>query len=237
MASAWPKWDHVTKVDPDKTLRGGDTYPAIAETGTDAVVIGGTTNVTETSVQAVLDALGPTELPVFVEPTYRPTEFHGDVLSGYLIPIVLNAGDRMWMTGAHHEWVRSTETIDWEHTHTEAYIVLNPTSAVATYTQANCDVDTDDVVAYAEFAEHVLGQEIVYLEYSGTLGDPSVVAAARDALSSSTLFYGGGVHDYESAYEMARVADTVVVGDLLHDAGIDAVEATVRGSSDAKRDS
>ena len=236
MAAPWTQWDHVTKVDPDKALHDGNSYADIAETGTDALVIGGTTNVTDARVQSILDALSAAEVPIFVEPTYRPTLSHNEALSGYFLPIVLNAGDTMWITGAHHEWVRSSD-LEWDYVHPEAYIVLNPASSVATYTQADCDLDVDDVVAYAELAEQILGQEIVYLEYSGTLGDPAIVAAARDALSSAQLFYGGGVHDYDSAYEMAKVADTVVVGDLVHDAGIKAVEATVRGATDAKQES
>ena len=236
MAAPWMQWDHVTKVDPDKALHDGDSYASIADTGTDAIIIGGTTNVTEASVQPILDALASTEIPIFVEPTYRPTSSHPEGLSGYLLPIVLNADDTLWITGAHHEWIRSSD-LEWEYVHPEAYIVLNPTSSVATYTQADCDLDTDDVVAYAELAEQILGQQIIYLEYSGTLGDPAIVAAVRDALSSAQLFYGGGIHDYDSAYEMAKVADTVVVGDVLHDAGIEAVEATVRGTKDAKHES
>jgi phosphoglycerol geranylgeranyltransferase len=236
MAAAWAQWEHVTKVDPDKALHERDTYAAIATTGTDAIIIGGTTNVTESSVQSILAALTPAEIPIFVEPTYRPTQFHREGLAGYLVPIVLNADDPLWITGAHHEWVRSSD-LEWDYVHPEAYIVLNPASSVATYTQANCDLDVDDVVAYAELAEHILGQEIIYLEYSGTLADPAVVAAARDALSSARLFYGGGIHDYDSAYEMASVADTVIVGDVLHEAGIEAVEETVRGAQVAHQDS
>ncbi|WP_227380871.1 phosphoglycerol geranylgeranyltransferase [Haladaptatus halobius] len=236
MAAAWAEWDHVTKIDPDKTLPDGDTYTAIAETGTDALILGGTTNVTESSVQSLLATLTPAEIPIFVEPTYCPTQFHREGLVGYLVPIVLNADDPLWITGAHHEWARSSD-LEWDYVHPEAYIVLNSASSVATYTQANCDLDVDDVVAYAELAEQILGQEIIYLEYSGTLGDPAVVAAARDVLSSARLFYGGGIHDYDSAYEMASVADTVIVGDVLHEAGIEAVEATVRGAKDAQHES
>ncbi|WP_458210829.1 phosphoglycerol geranylgeranyltransferase [Haladaptatus sp. NG-SE-30] len=236
MVTSWANWEHVTKIDPDKALHDGDTYAGIAGTGTDAIILGGTTNVTESSVQSILDSLASTEIPIFVEPTYRPSLSQTEVLSGYLLPIVLNAGDTMWITGAHHEWLRSSD-LEWDYVHPEAYIVLNPRSTVATYTQADCDLDIDDVVAYAELAEQVLGQQIVYLEYSGALGDSAVVAAARDALSSAQLFYGGGIHDYDSAYEMAKVADTVIIGDVLHDAGIEAVEETVRGAKDAKQES
>ncbi len=36
------------------------------------------------------------------------------------------------------------------------------------------------------------------------------MTAAREALSSAQLVYGSGIHDYDSASEMVRVADTVV---------------------------
>jgi phosphoglycerol geranylgeranyltransferase len=235
MVTSWANWEHVTKIDPDKALHDGDTYAGIADSGTDAIIVGGTTNVTESSVHSILDALASTEIPIFVEPTYRPSSQTAS-LSGYLLPIVLNSDDPLWITGAHHEWIHASD-LEWVSVHPEAYIVLNPASTVATYTRADCDLETDDVVAYADLAEQILGQQIVYLEYSGTLGDPAVVAATRDALSSAQLFYGGGIHDYDSAYEMASVADTVVVGNVLHEAGIKAVEATVRGTADAKHES
>ncbi|MFW6449105.1 MAG: geranylgeranylglyceryl/heptaprenylglyceryl phosphate synthase, partial [Halobacteriota archaeon] len=47
------------------------------------------------------------------------------------------------------------------------------------------------------------------------------------------LFYGGGIRTYEDARAMAEFADVIVVGDLLHDEGIDAVAETVRGARDA----
>lgn len=53
MVTSWANWEHVTKIDPDKPLHDGDTYPAIADTGTDALIIGGTTNVRETRIQPI----------------------------------------------------------------------------------------------------------------------------------------------------------------------------------------
>ncbi len=93
----------MTNVDPDKALRDGDTYAGIADTGTDAIIIGGTTNVTEARVQPILAALSSTEIPIFVEPTYRPTRFQTEQFSGYLVPIVLNTDDTIWIIGVHHE--------------------------------------------------------------------------------------------------------------------------------------
>ena len=58
--------------------------------------------------------------------------------------------------------------------------------------------------------------------------------ATTDAVEDAAVFYGGGIGDYEAAYEMGRHADTVVVGDLVHDEGVDAVKETVEGAKDAK---
>ncbi len=233
MTEPWADWDHILKVDPDKELPSGVTYDDVVTTGTDAIEIGGTTGVTEAKMERVVEACGRQDVPVYIEPSNLTNVVHLDEVDGYLVPTVLNAGDPAWITGMHKEWVRLDGEIDWTRTFTEAYIVLNPESAAAIYTQANCDLAADDVAAYARMAERLFGQEIVYVEYSGTLGDPEKVRAARDALSSATLFYGGGIHDYESAREMAGLADTIVVGDLFHDEGIEAVRETVRGAADA----
>ncbi|WP_276258287.1 phosphoglycerol geranylgeranyltransferase [Haloglomus litoreum] len=230
----WSDWTHITKLDPDKELVAGETFGDVCETGTDAIEIGGTTGMTEEKMERVVEACVAHDVPVYIEPSHSATVVHDEGLDGYLIPIVFNAGDIAWVTGAHKEWVRSDPDIDWERTHTEAYIVLNPESSVAEYTQADCDLDAEEVAAYATAAERMFGQEIIYIEYSGTLGDTDKVGAARDALDEATLFYGGGIHDYDSARTMGEHADTVIVGDLVHDEGVDAVRETVEGARDAQ---
>jgi len=232
MSAPWTEWDHIVKIDPDKSLVAGETYEDVCRTGTDAIEVGGTTGMTEEKMERVIEACSEHDVSLYLEPGASGIVVHSDTLDGYLVPIVFNAGDIAWITGAHKEWVRMDGDIDWDRTHTEAYIVMNPDASVAEYTQANCDLDSEEVAAYAETAEQMFGQEIIYIEYSGTFGDPEMVAAASGALSDATLFYGGGIHDYESANEMAGHADTVVVGDLVHDAGCEAVRETVRGAKD-----
>ncbi|WP_436926511.1 phosphoglycerol geranylgeranyltransferase [Halosimplex amylolyticum] len=233
MQRPWDDWDHILKVDPDKDLVDGETFEDIAECGTDAIEVGGTTGVTEEKMRWVIDGCAEYDIPLYIEPSNLTNVVHTDGVDGYLVPEVLNAGDVAWLTGMQKEWVRLDDEIDWERTFTEGYIVLNPESSAAIYTESNCDLDADDVAAYAEVGEQMLGQEIIYAEYSGTFGDPEVVGAAADALEESTLFYGGGIHDYESANTMAQYADTVIVGDLVHDEGVDAVTETVEGAKDA----
>jgi phosphoglycerol geranylgeranyltransferase len=235
-SAPWSEWDHVTKVDPDKDLPDGETFEDVCRTGTDALEIGGTLDVTTEKMQAVIDACSKHDVPLYQEPSNPAVVVHDESLAGYFIPVVMNAGDVSWITGAHKEWVRF-DSVDWERTTTEAYIVLNPDASVAQLTSADCDQTPEDVAAYAKVAERMFGQEIVYVEYSGTLGDTETVAAAHEATEEATLFYGGGIHDYDSAREAAAVSDVVVVGNLLHAEGCEALEATVEGARDAAADS
>jgi phosphoglycerol geranylgeranyltransferase len=233
MTARWDQWDHIVKIDPDKSLVEGETFEDVCATGTDAIEIGGTTGMTTDKMQRVIDACATYDVPLYLEPSAPEVAVNDDALDGYLIPTVLNTENTFWTIGAHKEWARLEDDLPWDRITTEAYIVMNPEASVATYTEADCDQGPDDVAAYAEVAEQLFGQEIIYVEYSGMLGDPDVVEAAHDALDDATLFYGGGIHDYESAHTMAQRSDVVVVGDLVHDEGVDAVQATVDGANDA----
>ncbi|ELZ02452.1 phosphoglycerol geranylgeranyltransferase [Natrialba asiatica] len=232
-APPWDEWNHILKIDPDKDLPEGVTYGDLCATGTDAIEVGGTMGITEENMEAVVEACAEHDVPLYQEPSSPDVVIDNRALEGYLIPTVFNAGSPFWITGAHKEWVRLDNGLDWDRTTTEAYIVMNPEADVATYTEADCDLSAEDVGAYAEVAERMFGQEIVYVEYSGMLGDENVVQAAGDAVDDATLFYGGGIHDYESAHSMARYADVIVVGDLAHDEGVEAVRETVEAASDA----
>ena len=233
MSEPWADWDHVLKLDPDKELHDGDTFADVAACGTDALEIGGTLGMTEDKMVSYIENAAEYDIPIYQEPSNPSVVVNTPELDGYLVPVVFNAGDVFWVTGAHKEWVRIENGMDWARTTTEAYIVMNPEASVAEYTDADCDLAADDVAAYAEVAEQMFGQEIVYVEYSGTLGDRTKVGAAHDALDDSTLFYGGGIHDYDSARTMSEHADVIVVGDLVHDHGVDAVTETVNGAKDA----
>lgn len=231
----WSKWDHILKIDPDKELVAGETFADVCETGTDALMIGGTTGITPEKMERVVAACSEYDLPLYLEPNAPEVAIDADGLDGYLVPAVFNTRDPMFLVGAHKEWAKMNDvnSLPWDRIVTEAYIVLNPDASAASYTDANCDLTGEDVASYATVAERLFGQEIIYIEYSGMLGDPAIVDEARAALDEATLFYGGGIHDYESAHTMASVADVIIVGDLVHDVGVDAVEETVDAAADA----
>ena len=233
MSSPWSEWNHILKIDPDKELVDGETYDDVCATGTDALMIGGTTGITAEKMERVVAACADHNVPLYLEPSAPEVVINDDHLEGYFVPTVFNTTNPFFLLGAHKEWARSAEgRLPWSRIHMEAYIVMNPDASVASYTAADCDLDADDVAAYATVAEQLFGQDIVYVEYSGMFGDPDIVDAAASGLEDATLFYGGGIRDHESAATMAERADVIIVGDLVHDEGVDAVAETVTAAAD-----
>jgi phosphoglycerol geranylgeranyltransferase len=224
-------WGHITKVDPDKGM-SEEKARGVAGSGTDAVVVGGTQGVTRDKVLSLLSSI-EADVPVVVEPSNPASAVGaGDAL---LVPTVLNADSVDWVVGIHKEWARTNE-VDWSRVVGEGYIVMNPDSAVGRLTGADTSLGPEEAAAYAEVADGLFDLPVVYVEYSGTFGDMEVVGAVADAVEDATVFYGGGVDGYERAKEAARYADCVVVGDAVHEEGVDALRETVRGVRDAKDD-
>jgi len=227
MSEPWADWDHVLKLDPDKDLHDGDTFADVAACGTDALEIGGTLGMTEEKMVSYIENAAEYDIPIYQEPSNPSVVVESDALDGYLVPTVFNAGDIFWVTGAHKEWVRIEGGLDWDRTTTEAYIVLNPEASVAEYTEADCDLSTDDVAAYAEIAEKMFGQEIVYIEYSGMLGDPAVVQAAADALAAidadaapESVVAAVCEAEFDELLEHFLFGDTVATGQHLDSPGL-----------------
>lgn len=225
MDDSWRDWVHITKLDPDKVINN-DAVAEIATSGTDALMLSGTLNVTRENLQELLAQVREYDLPIVVEPAGPEAVLMNEV-DGLFVPSVLNTSDTRWVVGKHQWWVKHTR-VDWSKVVPEAYIVLNPTSSVGKVTGAICDISAADVAAYAEVADQYFSFPVVYIEYSGTYGDPAVVAAAAKAVSDARLFYGGGINNAEKAAEMGKYADTIVVGNAVYDDGVSALKATVK---------
>ncbi len=222
----WKDWVHVTKLDPDKQLKPGD-IDAIAASGTDALMLSGTLNVTKENLAALQKQLKAYDLPLIMEPAGpEAVLMHG--IDYVFVPSVLNSMDVQWIVGKHRMWVQQqNKKIPWEYLVPEAYIVLNPNSSVGKVTKAVCDLKAEEVAAYATVADHYFHFPIVYLEYSGMFGDPNVVKAASEAIDNSILYYGGGINTAEKAAQMSKYADTIVVGNAVYDQGAAVLKATV----------
>jgi len=221
----WRKWTHITKLDPDRQL-DRDAIEMVATSGTDALMLSGTLNVTPENLADLYLCVKEYDLPIVVEPA-DPAGARFDGIDLVFVPSVQNADHPRWIVGQHRRWVRDFD-IDWDRVVPEAYIVLNPASSVAQVTGADCSLSPADAAAYARVADCYFRFPVVYIEYSGTYGDPLVVQAVADSVSHARVFYGGGIDSGERAAEMIEYADTIVVGNAVYEAGTDALRATVR---------
>jgi phosphoglycerol geranylgeranyltransferase len=223
----WKDWVHVTKLDPDKQLKAGD-IEAIAASGTDALMLSGTLNVTQENLSALLKEVKAYNLPLVMEPA-GPEAVLMQGIDYVFVPSVMNTTDVTWIVGKHKAWVQMRKgKIPWgDAIVPEAYIVLNPNSSVGRVTKAVCDLKPEEVAAYTSVADHYFHFPIVYIEYSGTFGDPAVVKAASDAIDKSILYYGGGINSADKAAQMGKYADTIVVGNAVYDQGPAILKATV----------
>ena len=222
----WKDWVHVTKLDPDKQLKPGD-IDAIAASGTDALILSGTLNVTQENLAALLKQVKAYSLPLVIEPS-GPEAVLMQGIDYVFLPSVMNTTDVQWIIGKHRMWVQQQKLqVPWDRIVPEAYIVLNPDSSVGKVTRSICNLKPEEVVAYTTLADHYFHFPIVYIEYSGTFGDPDVVKAASDVLDKSILYYGGGINSAERAAQMSRYADTIVVGNAVYDQGAAVLKATV----------
>ena len=67
MVEEWRKWKHITKLDPDKKIND-KIIEDIIETGTDAIMISGTQNITKDNVSELLKMLNEYDIPKVLEP-------------------------------------------------------------------------------------------------------------------------------------------------------------------------
>lgn len=209
------RWRHVFKLDPDKPIADAD-LAKLCRSGTDAILVGGTTGVTYENTHDLLKRLQRFSLICAQEISDEAAIVPGFDL--YFVPMVLNASDMEWMIRRHQRAIKKFDgLIPWERVIAEGYIILNGQSEVARTTGAETDLDEEDAVAYAHVAEKLLRLPVVYVEYSGRYGDPELVSKVADSLSSSRLFYGGGVDGADKAAIAAQMADTVVVGNIIYE--------------------
>ncbi|MFF2797672.1 heptaprenylglyceryl phosphate synthase [Lysinibacillus xylanilyticus] len=219
------EWRHVFKLDPAKDI-SDEALEKICESGTDVIIVGGTDGVTLDGVLDLLVRVRRFEVPIALEISAIDSVTPG--YDYYFIPTVLNSDDPKWIKNLHHEAIKEYgDIMVWDELVAEGYCILNPDCKVAEVTNAKTDLSIDDVVAYARLAENFFRLPVFYVEYSGTYGDIEVVSAVKNELKNTRLFYGGGITSAQQAADMAKYADTVVVGNIIYE-DLKAALATVK---------
>lgn len=207
-------WRHVFKLDPDRMI-SDEELETVCLSGTDAILIGGSTGVTYENTVDLLSRVRHFELPCALEVSELDAAVPGFDL--YMIPMVLNTPDPAWIVGHHRRAIeRYGFMIPWDLLLTEGYIVLNSDSSVAKLTGAETAIDAEEAAAYAQVGDKLMSLPIVYLEYSGRFGDMETVRIVRESVEHAQLFYGGGITCEAEAKQVAALCDTVVVGNIIY---------------------
>lgn len=208
-------WRHIFKLDPAKEL-SDEALERIAESGTDGIIVGGSDGVTLDNVLHLLARIRRYSVDVALEVSTIDSVTPG--FDYYFIPTVLNTDNERYIKGLHLEALEAYgHLMTQEQLITEGYCILNPHCKAAKLTEANADLTLDEVVAHAQLAEHIFHLPIFYLEYSGTYGDIDVVREVAETLEETDFVYGGGIDSAEKAAEVARYADSVVVGNVIYE--------------------
>ncbi|KQL34825.1 heptaprenylglyceryl phosphate synthase [Bacillus sp. FJAT-25509] len=211
----YSQWNHIFKLDPNKEI-SDDELEKICESGTDAILVGGTDDVTLDATISLLVRIRRYAVPCILEVSNLEAVTPG--YDFYFIPTVLNSNDPKWIIGMHQQAMKEfAHLVHAEELVMEGYCILNKDCKAAKLTSAVTDLSVEDVVAYAEVSEQLLKLPIFYLEYSGTYGSPQVVEEVSKVLNKTKLFYGGGITSTQQAIEMKQFADTIVVGNIIYE--------------------
>lgn len=211
----YKEWKHVFKLDPEKEI-SDESLERICESGTDAIIVGGSDGVTLDNVLNLMSRIRRYTVPCVLEVSTIDSVTPGFDL--YFIPTVLNSKNTNWITGLHHQAMKEFgEIMNWDEIVVEGYCIVNQECKAASLTEANADLSIDDIVAYARLTDKMFKLPIFYLEYSGKYGDVRTVKEVKETLQETRLFYGGGITTEVQAKEMSEIADTIVVGNVIYE--------------------
>lgn len=225
-------WQHVFKLDPDKEI-DDDTLDAICMSGTDAILLGGSSGVTFDNTVDLLARIRRYSVDCALEVSTLDGAVPG--FDGYFVPFVLNTKNADWLMLKQLEGLQQYGAfVPWELTAASAYIVLNEHSTAAKVSEAEANLTKHDVLPYVWLADRLLQIPVLYIEYSGTFGDMELLKHVAAEHKQAQLFYGGGIDGADKAALAAQHAQTVVVGNVVY-TDLAAALATVEAVKSAKR--
>ncbi len=210
---------HMTLLDPDKQSAedAGRIAAAAAKSGTDAIMVGGSTGVTQEKVDATVLAIkAAAKVPAILFPASAANlSRHADAL--YFMSL-LNSRDPRLIVGEQRRAAPVVKAWGLE-TIPMAYLVVEPGMRAGEVGRADpIPRSKPEVAVEYALAAQMLGMKLVYLEAGSGAPDPvpsPMIRAVRAALDIP-LVVGGGIRTAEAAGTVARSgADIVVTGTIV----------------------
>jgi len=209
----------MTLLDPDKQSPqdAADMSSEAAAAGTDAIMIGGSTGVTQEKVDATILAIKKAvRIPVILFPASAGNlSPHADAV--YFMSL-LNSRDPRLIIGEQR--IAAPIVRAWElETIPMAYLVIEPGMRAGEVGHADLISRKNSIVAvqYA-LAAQMLGMKLVYLEAGSGAPQPvpdHLIRAVREAIDIG-IVVGGGIRTPEAARAATRAgADIVVTGTIV----------------------
>ena len=203
--------------DPEKPL-SPSTVLRFAEAGADALLVGGSLNVTPYDVDSYIESVrdAGVELPVIIFPGGLSNIARS--ADAILFMSLMNSLDPYWLVGAQVAAAPLIKRLGLEAIPT-AYIIIGHGGAAGHIGRAHpIPYETPYITAAYTAAAELLGMRAAYLEAGSGAPrpvPPEAVAAARKASEEIMLIVGGGIRNREAARAALQAgADAVVVGTL-----------------------
>jgi len=210
---------HMTLIDPAKQSpeAAGQMAARAADLGTDAIMVGGSTGVTQENLdRTVAEVKKSCKLPVI----YFPSGANAIArkCDAIYFMSMLNSRNVKNITGEHWRGAPVIRKLGIE-TLSMGYVIVEPGMKVGEVGEAD-PVKRSDVaraVGYA-LATEMFGMDLLYLEAGSGAPEPvpsEMVRSVRESVKLP-LIVGGGVNTPEKAREVTRAgADIVVTGTLV----------------------
>jgi len=210
---------HMTLIDPAKQSpkEAGEIAREAKKTGTDAIMVGGSTGVTQENLDSTVDNIKKRcDLPVI----YFPSGANAIArrCDAIYFMSMLNSKNVKNITGEHWKGAPIIKKLGLE-TISMGYIIVEPGMKVGEVGEADLVMRTDigRAVGYGLAAEF-FGMDLLYLEAGSGAPEPvpaGMIQAVRESIEIP-LVVGGGITSADKAAMVARAgADIVVTGTLV----------------------
>lgn len=210
---------HMGLIDPDeqKPTKSGEIALTLDEVGSDAIMVGGSTGVTQKLLDDTVKAIkNNTELPVILFPS------RAKAISPYVDAIyfmsMLNSRDLNKVIGEQVNGAPLIKKLGIEPL-SMGYIIIEPGMTVGEVGEADLiPRDNPEVAISYGLAAKYLGMELLYMEAGSGAPQPiptNLVKAVKEEVGLP-LVVGGGIRTEEQARLIAKAgADIIVTGTVI----------------------
>ena len=210
---------HMTLIDPDKqsAAEAGELAKIAMEARTDAIMVGGSTGVTQKTVDGTVRAIkAASKVPVILFPAGASSlSRHADAV--YFMSLLNSRSPRV-IVGEQRRAARTIKSWGLEPI-PMAYLIIEPGMRAGEVGEADPILRSrpEDAVEWALTAQH-MGMRLVYLEAGSGAPEPApsaMVRAVKDAIQIP-LVVGGGIRTPAAAAAVAKAgADILVTGTVV----------------------